>query len=194
MKKYKILTLILTAVIAVTPMTGCSDKKEKSNPSQPATVVNKQDGLAKTEIKAEVLEEALSNDTTFKLNNVIDSGKTDDDGNRYLYLDVAITNNTDKVYDLNILNNFYILLPDEEEIHFDVRTQLYGQKEIENYVPSPFTLSANGDITGIVGGFIVPPDQNDFQVCFFPTQDVMTNKDSVIKVDVTAENIVKVEK
>lgn len=192
MKKYKILPIIFAAVIAVTPLVGCSKGKDDAD-SKP-TIINKQEGLAKTEIKAEILEETLSNETTFKLNNVIDSGKTDDNGNRYLYLDVAITNNTDKVYDLNILNNFYLLLPDEEEIHFDVRTQLYGQKEIETYIPSPFTLSANGNITGIVGGFIVPPDKNNFTVCFFPTQEILTNKESVIKVDVTAENIVKLEK
>ena len=189
MKKYRIIPLILAAVMAAAPLSSCSNGKENSSSSQVA--VNKQDGLAKTEIKAEISEVTLSNDTSFKLNNVIDYGKTDDDGNRFLYLDVTITNNTAKEYELNILNNFYILYPDGEEVHFDVRTQLYGQNNMENYIPNPFKLTAKGEISGIIGGFIIPPDKNNFTVCFFPTQDVSTDKESVIKVEVTADNIVK---
>ena len=104
MKKYRIIPLILAAVMAAAPLSSCSKGKDNSSSSQ---VVNKQEGIAKTEIKAEISEVTLSNDTSFKLNNVIDYGKTDDDGNRFLYLDVTITNNTDKEYELNILNNFY---------------------------------------------------------------------------------------
>ncbi len=189
MKKYRIIPLLLAAVMAAAPLSSCSKGKDNSSSSQ--VVVNKQEGIAKTEIKAEISEVTLSNDTSFKLNNVIDYGKTDDDGNRFLYLDVTITNNTDKEYELNILNNFYILYPDGEEAHFDIRTQLYAQNNIDSYITNPFKLTANGELSGIIGGFIVPPDKNDFQVCFFPTQDVMTDKESVIKVDVTANNIVK---
>lgn len=190
MKKYRIIPLILAAVMAAAPLSSCSNGKDNSSSSQVA--VNKQEGLAKTEIKAEISEVTLSNDTSFKLNNVIDYGKTDEEGNRFLYLDVTITNNTAKEYELNILNNFYILYPDGEETHFDIRTQLYAQNNIEEYITNPFKLTANGELSGIIGGFIVPSDKNDFQVCFFPTQDVMTDKESVIKVDVTADNIVKV--
>lgn len=189
MKKYRIIPLILAAVMAAAPLSSCSKGKDNSSSSQ--VVVNKQDGLAKTEIKAEISEVTLSNDTSFKLNNVIDYGKTDDDGNRFLYLDVTITNNTDKEYELNILNNFYVLYPDGEEAHFDIRTQLYAQNNIDEYITNPFKLTANGELSGIIGGFIIPPDKNDFTVCFFPTQDVLTDKESVIKVNVTADNIIK---
>ncbi len=189
MKKYRIISLVLAAVLAAVPFTGCSNGKESSS----SEASNKQEGLAQTEIIAEIEEEKESNETAFKLNKVIDSGKTDDEGNRYLYLDAVITNNTDKEYELNILNNFYILYPDGDEAHFDVRTQLYGQNNMENYIPNPFKLTAKGELSGVIGGFIVPPDKNNFTVCFFPTQDVMTDKESVIKVDVTADNIVKLE-
>ena len=172
MKKYRIIPVVLAAVIAAVPFSGCSNSKEGSS----SVSLNKQEGIAKNEVVADIAEEKESNETTFKLNSVIDSGKTDEEGNRYLYLDVVITNNTDKEYDLNILNNFYILYPDGEEAHFDVRTQLYGQNNMENYIPNPFALSANGELSGIIGGFIVPPDKNDFQVCFFTTQDVINDK------------------
>ncbi len=187
MKKYRIIPLILAAVIAAVPFSGCSNGKESSS----SVSLNKQEGIAKNEVIADIAEEKESNETGFKLNKVIDSGKTDEEGNRYLYLDVVITNNTDKEYELNILNNFYILYPDGEEAHFDVRTQLYGQNNMDSYIPNPFKLTANGELSGIIGGFVVPADKNNFQVCFFPTQDVLTDKESVIKVDVTAENIVK---
>jgi hypothetical protein len=188
MKKYRILSFMLTAVIAAVSLAGCSNGKDNSS-SEAAP--KKQEGLAQTEIMAEIEEEKESNETVFKLNKVIDSGKTDDEGNRYMYLDAVITNNTDKEYELNIINNFYVLYPDGEEVHFDVRTQLYGQNNMENYIPNPFKLTAKGEISGIIGGFIIPPDKNNFTVCFFPTQDVSTDKESVIKVEVTADNIVK---
>ncbi|MBR5513986.1 MAG: DUF4352 domain-containing protein [Ruminococcus sp.] len=188
MKKYRIISLVLAAVIAAVPFTGCSNGKDNSS----SEASNKQEGLAQTEIIAEIEEEKESNETVFKLNKVIDSGKTDEEGNRYLYLDAVITNNTEKEYELNILNNFYILFPDGEEVHFDVRTQLYGQNNMDNYIPNPFKLTSKGEISGIIGGFIVPPDKNNFTVCFFPTQDVMTDKESVIKVVITADNIEKI--
>lgn len=188
MEKYRILPLMLSAVIAAVSFAGCSNGKESSSSDNGP---KKQEGLAQTEIVAGIQEEKESNETVFKLNRVIDSGKTDEDGNRFIYLDVTITNNTEKEYELNIINNFYILYPDGEETHFDVRTQLYGQNNIDNYIPNPFKLTANGELSGIVGGFIIPPDKNDFTVCFFPTQDVDTNKESVIKVEVKAGNIIK---
>ena len=105
MKKYRILSLMLSAVIAAVSFAGCSNGKESSSSDNGP---KKQEGLAQTEIVAGIQEEKESNDTVFKLNRVIDSGKTDEDGNRFIYLDVTITNNTEKEYELNIINNFYI--------------------------------------------------------------------------------------
>lgn len=190
-KKYKLIPFLIASVLACTPLAGCSSGPESSSDSvsvSSSSDQKRQEGLASTEVKVGVSEEAISNDTSFTLNGIVDSGMTDDSGNKYIYLDAVIKNPTEKEYDLNILNNFYILLPDNSEIHFDVRTQLYAQKNIENYFTNPFTLPANGELSGIFGGFVISPDVTSFTVCFFPTQDQMSNKESVIKVDVTADN------
>ncbi|MBO5163458.1 MAG: hypothetical protein J6B75_03325 [Ruminococcus sp.] len=191
MKKYKLIPLLLAAVMAAAPLTGCSPDKESSSVSVSMAPNGRQEGLADNEIKANIAEDTECNDTTFKLNSVIDSGMADENGNKYIYLDAVIGNSTDKEYDLNILNNFYLLLPDNSEAHFDVRTQLYGQKNIDNYIVNPFTVPASGEISGIFGGFVIAPDVENFTVCFFPTQEDMRNKSNVIKVDVTSENITK---
>lgn len=190
-RKYKFIPLLIASVLACASLAGCSSEPESSvsNPTVSSSSNQKrQEGLASTEIKVGVSEEATSNDTSFTLNGIVDSGMTDDSGNKYIYIDAVIKNSTDKEYDLNMLNNFYILLPDSSEVHFDVRTQLYGQNNIDNYYANPFTLPANGELSGIFGGFVISPDTTSFTVCFFPTQDEMSNKESVIKVDVTADN------
>ncbi|MDE5854334.1 MAG: DUF4352 domain-containing protein [Ruminococcus sp.] len=152
---------------------------------------SKSEGLADTEISVGLTEEADINQTVFRLNRVIDSGTKSDNGDPYIYLDVTISNSTDKEYDLSVLNNFYLLLPDSEEIHFDVRTQLYGTKNIENYSASPFTVPANGEFSGIIGGFILPQNTQNFTICFFPTQDNASDKTNVVKINVTDSDIVK---
>lgn len=192
-KKYKLIPLLIASVLACASLAGCSSGTESStgnssSVSSSSSNQKRQEGLANTEVKAGVSEEATSNSTSFILNGIVDSGMTDDSGNKYIYLDAVIKNSTDKEYDLNMLNNFYLLLPDDSEIHFDVRTQLYGQNNIDNYYANPFTIPANGELSGIFGGFVVSPDITSFTVCFFPTQDEMSNKESVIKVDVTADN------
>lgn len=193
MKKYKFIPILLAAVLAAVPLTGCSSDPTEDQPSVSVSMApnNKQEGLAENEIKVSVAENAEANETVFKLNSIIDSGMADDSGNKFIYLDAVIGNSTDKEYDLNILNNFYLLLPDNSEIHFDVRTQLYGQKNIDNYIINPFTVPASTELSGIFGGFVVPPDVEEFTVCFFPTQEDMRNKSNVIKVDITSENITK---
>lgn len=191
MKKFKIIPLLIAAVLAAAPLCGCS----KNNTEQSQTSYNdKLEGIAEHEFKADIAEEVSGNETTFKLNSVIDSGMTEENGGRYFYLDAVIGNPTEKSYDLNILNNFYLLFPDKTEAHFDVRTQIYAGKNIENYIESPFTLTPNGEISGIIGGFIVPPGINEFTVCFFPSQDMENDKSNVIKVDVSASDIITLPK
>ena len=195
MRKFKFIPLLLAAALAVTAAVGCTEKPDPeiskvSDSSSSVVEPGKLEGIADKEISVAVKEEANENQTVFKLNNVVDSGMTDENGAKYIYLDVSISNSTDKEYDLSVLNNFYILLPDEDEIHFDVRTQLHAAKNIEGYCASPFTIPANGEFSGIVGGFIVDKDISDLTVCFFPTQDDAKNKSSVVKVNVSAQDIV----
>lgn len=195
MKKNKILSIALLTVMALS-VTGCSDDSTSnsslsSSGSSISSEQNKLEGIAQNEISANPSEEADANETTFKLNKVIDSGMADDNGNPYIYLDVTIANATDKSYDLSVLNNFYLLLNDGNEVHFDVRTQLHATKNIENYSASPFNIPANGEFSGIIGGFILPKDTEDFTVCFFPTQDNASNKSNVVKVSVSSKDIEK---
>lgn len=196
MKKNKLISFALLAVMAFS--VGCSDSTTVSNnsessPNQPtSSAENNQsnDGLAQNEITVNPAEDAVANDTTFRLNRIIDSGKTDDDGNPYIYLDVNISNATGKEYELSVLNNFYILAGGNE-IHFDIKTQLYATNSIDGYAINPFTVPANSDFSGIIGGFILPKDTQEFTVCFFPTQDNKSDKSNVVKVSVSAQNIDK---
>lgn len=196
MRKFKIIPLLLVAALAVTSAVGCTDKEDPdisktSNSSSSSSVEpGKLEGIADKEISVAVKEEANENQTVFKLNNVVDSGMTDENGAKYIYLDVSISNTIDKEYELSVLNNFYILLPNEEEVHFDVRTQLHAAKNISGYCASPFVIPANGEFSGLIGGFILDKDISDFTVCFFPTKDDERDKSSVVKVKISAEDIV----
>lgn len=197
MKKNKLISFALLAVMALS--VGCSDGKNVSNtsanPSASSDSANSGnnvalEGIAQNEISVNITEDASINDTTFRLNRVIDSGTTDENGNPYIYLDVTISNTTDKEYDLSVLNNFY-LLAGENEIHFDIKTQIHATKNIKNYSASPFTIPANNEFSGIIGGFILPKDTQDFTVCFFPTLDNKSDKSNVVKVSISAQNIDK---
>lgn len=197
MKKHKTILLAFLTALMLSATASCSGNTTVSSPESSGTgnVVtnepNKNNGIAVNEISAGLSEEANANDTGFRLNRVIDSGQTSDSGEPYIYFDITISNSTDKSYDLNVLNNFYILLANGDEVHFDVRTQLYGTKNISNYVSSPFNIPANSEFSGIVGGFILPKDSQDFTVCFFPTQDDANNKSNVIKINISSQNIEK---
>ncbi|MDE7225747.1 MAG: DUF4352 domain-containing protein, partial [Ruminococcus sp.] len=161
-------------------------------PSISHTPLINNEGTADNETTISVGEETSVNDTSFVLNRVIDSGeKPQEGGGTYYYLDVTIRNLTDISYGLNALNNFYVLTSDGNEYHFDVRTQLYAINNIENYLPNPFEVPSNGEISGIVGGFVVPENTENLTVCFFPSKDDINNKSDVIKVDVTSSDITK---
>jgi len=193
MRKHRITALLLCAAMALTAAAGCSDKNSSSSvPSQPykTSADGRQDSLAENVINAGLSETAKANDTGYTLNKVIDAGIHTDKNEHYIYLQITIDNTTDKQYDLNALNNFYILFGDGTEAHYDIRTQLYAGKNMSDFVSSPFTVPANGKFSGTIGGFLVGDDVNEFTVCFFPTLDNDRNKDDVIKVKVKKEDIV----
>ena len=188
MKNLKYPALLCAALLSVCQFSGCSDSSEipmipKSSSSVPTT-------QPREEINAAVSEQTDKNDTGFILNSVIDSGMKSDSGERYLYLNVTIKNTSDSEYELNALNNFYIITDDGKEIGFDVRTQIYAANNFKGYTSNPFTVPANGEFTGYIGGFSVPENQDNLTVCFFPTGTDDNNKSNVIKVPVTAQNII----
>ena len=190
MKKYRIAAVLLTALMAFSAA-GCSNNKTKSNPtSESSTIANLQDPLASNSIQASLSQETEKNETMYTLNRVVDSGKRSENNERFIYLDITIRNNSSTDYELSTLNNFYLLLDDGNEIHFDVRTQLYAQSNIDGYVTNPFTVAAGAEISGITGGFLLSDNVTSFQVCFFPTGASGDDKSSVVKVPVTAADIV----
>ena len=191
MKKYRSAALLLAVVMAVSAA-GCSNSKNKSNsqPESSSAQSNLNDVLASDSIEASMLEETDKHDTVFTLNKIIDSGHRSEDNERYIYLDVSIKNTSDQEYEMNALNNFYILLDDGSEIHFDVRTQIYGQNHIDNYVVNPFKIAAGTELNGIVGGFLLKDEVTSFKVCFSPTGAAGNDKSSVIKISATSADIV----
>lgn len=193
MKKYKLIPLLLAAAMTFTAAVGCSDESSSSSDdgfishdnSAVSAPNGKLEGIAENEISAAPKEETAENDTVFTLNGIVDSGNVDDDGKHFIYLDVTIKNDTATEYEMSALNNFYLLMNDGDEIHFDIGTQLYGVKNVENYSSNPFTIPKNDSFSGIVGGFLIDDGVKDFTVCFFPTLDVGSDKSTVVKVPVT---------
>ena len=60
-------------------------------------------------------------------------------------------------------------------------------------VQDPIIVPANGTFSGYICGFEVPADLNEFTVGFYPTQNVDTNKQTVIEVKVTPDDIKPVQ-
>ena len=133
MKKYRIAALLLTAAMAFSAA-GCSDKSRSKVPTESSSIIsNLQDPLASNSVEAGLTQETDLNQTMYTLNRVIDSGRKSEEGERFIYLDLTIRNSSNTDYELNCLNNFYILLDDGSEVHFDVRTQPYAQNNIDGY-------------------------------------------------------------
>lgn len=188
MRKHFIAALFMAAALTLTVAAGCSNNNTSSESSKPFT--GKQADLAENQIEVSIAEQANENQTTFQLNSVIDSGEKTDDGKRYIYLDVTIGNSSSEDYSLNTLNNFYLMLPDESEVHFDIRTQIYAENNLSGYNSNPFIVPANDELSGVVGGFLLDESVTSFNVCFFPTQNDDRNKSSLIKVPVTSADII----
>lgn len=196
MKKFRITALLLTAMLAATATVGCG-KRNKTNTNDDIIFAENDaqispvdiESIGKNNVTVNLSEEADENETLFKLNNVYATEELSD-GGKYIYFDVTIHNSTDTEYTLSTLNNFYIEV-NGEKIYSNVRTQLYAKNNFkaEIYATDPFTVPANGEFSGVVGGIIIDKNCNDFTVGFFPTKQDINDKETVITVDVTADNI-----
>ncbi len=186
MKIFKFTAFVLAAALALAPAAGCKHDIKSSS----ETVKN--NDISATVVSAEIAQEIDVNDTIFTLNRVIDAGAQTEDGGHYIYLDITVKNVTPNEYTLSTLNNFYITLPDGSEISSAVRTQLYAKNNFtDKYFGSPFTVPANSTFTGVIGGFVLAEGQNEFTLGFFPTREERNDKSNVIKVQVTASDIVQ---
>lgn len=196
MKKTKLFAFILAAAMTASVYAGCSEKKNSSTiKERPISSGNKSpvdhESVGTNVIEGEIGKVVSENDTDFTLNAVIDP-QVRDDGAKFIYLDITLRNSTDKEYDLSTLNNFYIELPDGVKLYSEVRTQLYANSNFkkDKYFLDPFKIPSNGQFSGMIGGFILNESMNEFKVCFFPTGEDINNKKTVIKYDITAEDII----
>ena len=205
MKTSKLFAFTLAAVLTASAAAGCLDKKSSSskdvNISVDATEPDngpalqpqenvKHGPVGENKVEAEIGKEETANDTSFTLNAVIDGGHSDD-GQKFLFFDITLKNATADAYTLSTLNNFYILTNDGEEIYSDVRSQLYANKyfNTEKYYADPFDIPSNGQFSGVIGGYTVDEDLNDFTLCFFPTGSDPLAKETVFNYKITADDI-----
>lgn len=185
MKLSKITSLVLAAFIAVAPLTGCGTKKSGSKSSKNTYSANKE--IGKNKINVSINETTDLNDTTFRINRIIDSGKTTDDGLKFIYVDVTIKNNMDTAYDVNALNNFYLILDDKKEVFTDIRTDIYAKQSVEGY-QQLLEVPANSEFNGYIG-FLLNPDVTSFTLCYFATKN-KNDKETVIRCPITKNDII----
>ena len=191
MRSSRIAAFMMASALALAAAAGCSSTKSNSSlPNLPAAPVPTQNGLAEKEIIADITQSIEEHSTVFQINSLIDSGHRTDDGKRFFYLDVTMKNTSAYDFEISVLNNFFLLLPDKSELSFDIRTQIYAAAGYKGYTESPFTLAAGQEFRGYIGGFLLDEDITDFTVCFFPTANDMHDKSSVIKCNVNAADAI----
>lgn len=208
MKITKISAFFFCAVIAVSAV-GCkkndsgnssSGSGDYNNPGyddttaeapQPKTL-NPNNG--ENHVDADLEEEADANDTLFKLNSVSETDVIED-GNKYIYLNVEITNSTDTDYSLSSLNNFYLLHDGNIIETTDIVSMFYAKNNIKSFsiTQDPFSVPAHGTFSGYLCGFEVPEDLNEFTVGFYPTKNDELDKSSVIEVKISPDDIRKIK-
>ena len=190
----KIAALIMTASIAAALSAGCHNHNKNNDTSDeemfPTSNTEEVSPIGSTELKGEIGKEITANNTAFTLRSVF--VHTDHDyKERFVYFDIDLRNSTDKEYTLNTLNNFYIKLPDGTEVFSDVRSQLYARSSLkeDKYYEDPFNIPSNGQFSGIVGGFILMDDIDEFTLCFYPTGSNPNDKGTVIEYSITADDL-----
>lgn len=185
MKKFKISALLLTAVLALTPVFGCSEETSEPEISLEGTGYAALPDVGKEKVNVSMNEDTDINNTPYKLNGVIDSGRVQD-GMKYIYLDVTIKNTSDTVMELSGLKNFYLILSDETEVLPDIRADIYAKRAMTGY-QQLLSVDAGSEFTGYIG-FLVDQNVNSFTVGFFPTgkDDDRTN---VVLCDVKESDI-----
>ncbi len=192
MKKSRYAALFLAAVLSVSAFGSCNRHKPSTNIDDISIADVTTVPVAQNKIPADMGQSVTVNDTTFTLNSVISPENINENGQRYVFFDVTIKNNTDTTYSLSTLNNFYIILNGSTNVYSDVRTQLYAMQHFKDdaYFSDPFDIPAQSEFKGIVGGFLLDQNTTDFSVGFFPTKDTPTAKGDVIMIDVKSDSIV----
>ncbi len=186
MKKARIAVLLAAAVLSLTPAAGCRTNKKPVEKTSSASAYADISEVGKNKVDVKLEEKAEVNETTFKVNRVINSGRVKD-GLKYIYLDVTIKNTSSDNYEINSLNNFYLLLSDGTEILTDVRADIYAKQSMEGYEPIT-EVKAGAEVSAYIG-FAIDEAITDFTACFFPT-GTADDKSNVIRCEVKAADIV----
>lgn len=196
--KCRLSAAVLASLLVPAALFSCSGKNSSSSDSSEVenTTAFSQEAVPATTaeigsivVNADLSQEIKENDMSFTLNSVIDAGLSGDDM-RFIFFDVDIRNDLDVSYSLNTLNNFYLIMPDGSEMFSTVRAQLYAINSFkeDKFIIDPFDVPAKGEVKGVIGGFLIDKDVDNFTVCFFPTSDDPNDKEIVIKIDVTADD------
>lgn len=198
MNKSRISALMLALALSAVSAFSCADETPSTpEPSvsvtEPVTTVPQvpnQYSKDSNKNNTAVGQEIEVNSTVFTLNDVVNIGSPNNDGNEYVYINVTIQNNTDIEYEISSLNNFFVVLPDDTESLIDIRTTMYAINNYPKCVEDTITIPANGEFTGfLAGGFIVPAGTDSFTIGFFPTLDDDKYIENVILSPVNAEDI-----
>lgn len=175
---------------------SCGKKKiitdtPSSTPDSSQIIMDDEEHLGENKIQADLLETVSANDTVFTLNSVISPENMEDEGCIYVYFDVNIKNNSDSAYTLSTLNNFYITTDEGDELFSDIRTQLFAMSRFKEntFFSDPFDIPANGEFKGIIGGFMLKKSVKNFTVGFYPTKDSPRDKDDVMLIDLSVDQI-----
>lgn len=143
------------------------------------------------EYNAFVGQDKTVNSTTFKINNVYEIEPDDNPGKTYVFIDASIKDSSGKEYEVTSINNLLITLPGGTEDITAMRAQMYADRVLKEntFCFDPFTIPANGEFSGIIGGFVIDTGINDYKITFYPTLDSPESKNESIVVSVKPEDI-----
>lgn len=178
MNKFRTAILMLTALISVVPFSaGCSDENSSSSANVSFVENSQNENIGKNKHEADLGASVTVDTTTFTVHNVIDVNKTTEDGEKYIYVKYTISNSSDKNFDVDNLNNFYLTI-DGKNYNNDVRANLYAKQSINGYVELD-SVPAGGEIENYVG-FVVPSDTSAVICGYYVTSGEKTDKQDTI--------------
>lgn len=178
MNKFRTAILMLTALISVVPFSaGCSDENSSSSANVSFVENSQNENIGKNKHEADLGASVTVDTTTFTVHNVIDVNKTTEDGEKYIYVKYTINNSSDKNFDVDNLNNFYLTI-DGKNYNNDVRANLYAKQSINGYVELD-SVPAGGEIENYVG-FVVPADTSAVTCGYYVTSGEKTDKQDTI--------------
>jgi len=186
MNKFRTTALLMASILSAVPfVSGCSDSE---NVSQVSVSYVENENLGKNKHEATLGTPVTVNNTTFTVNSVIDVEKKSEDGEKYIYVKYTLSNSSDKNFEVDNLNNFYLTI-DGKKYNNDVRANLYAKQSINDYIDVD-SVPAGGEITSYVG-FIVPENTSAVTCGYYVTTGEATDKQDTIICEVQSSEWIK---